>query len=166
MGSDISFSFLLAHSLSSHSLSHSIALSHLPSYLLTHSLTPSQFPESIRDLEPITQLYVSIDASTRDSLKAIDRPLFKVHTQNIVQVTVPCYNTFILSLSIPVFVTVSCTHTITHRNPFLPFLVPTIDKSCPYLPSLSSPYFFKPFLTAFPPHSPFSPSPSPNLSLS
>lgn len=30
-----------------------------------------------RDLEPITQLYVSVDAATRDSLKAIDRPLFK-----------------------------------------------------------------------------------------
>ena len=30
-----------------------------------------------RDLSPITQLYVSVDAATRDSLKAIDRPLFK-----------------------------------------------------------------------------------------
>jgi len=43
----------------------------------TFLVTNAQFPESIRDLEPITQLYVSIDASTRDSLKAIDRPLFK-----------------------------------------------------------------------------------------
>jgi tRNA wybutosine-synthesizing protein 1 len=25
----------------------------------------------------VTQLYVSVDAATRDSLKAIDRPLFK-----------------------------------------------------------------------------------------
>ena len=28
-------------------------------------------------LEPVTQLYVSVDAATRDTLKAIDRPLFK-----------------------------------------------------------------------------------------
>jgi hypothetical protein len=27
---------------------------------------------------PITQLYVSIDAATKESLKAVDRPLFKV----------------------------------------------------------------------------------------
>lgn len=30
-----------------------------------------------RDLEPVTQLYVSVDAATRNTLKAIDRPLFK-----------------------------------------------------------------------------------------
>ena len=30
----------------------------------------------IRDLQPCTQLYVSIDAATRDALKAVDRPLF------------------------------------------------------------------------------------------
>ena len=30
-----------------------------------------------RALEPVTQLYVSVDAATRDTLKAIDRPLFK-----------------------------------------------------------------------------------------
>ena len=30
-----------------------------------------------RDLTPVTQLYVSVDASTKDSLKKIDRPLFK-----------------------------------------------------------------------------------------
>lgn len=30
-----------------------------------------------RSLEPVTQLYVSVDASTKDSLKKIDRPLFK-----------------------------------------------------------------------------------------
>lgn len=43
----------------------------------TFLVTNAQFPEHIRDLDPVTQLYVSIDASTRDSLKAIDRPLFK-----------------------------------------------------------------------------------------
>lgn len=30
-----------------------------------------------RSLVPVTQLYVSVDASTQDSLKKIDRPLFK-----------------------------------------------------------------------------------------
>ena len=30
-----------------------------------------------RDLVPVTQLYVSVDASTKDSLKKIDRPLFR-----------------------------------------------------------------------------------------
>ncbi len=30
-----------------------------------------------RDLNPVTQLYVSVDASTKESLKKIDRPLFK-----------------------------------------------------------------------------------------
>ncbi|GAB1290241.1 S-adenosyl-L-methionine-dependent tRNA 4-demethylwyosine synthase TYW1 [Apodemus speciosus] len=40
-------------------------------------VTNAQFPEEIRTLTPVTQLYVSVDASTKDSLKKIDRPLFK-----------------------------------------------------------------------------------------
>uniref|UniRef100_A0A8C6HSJ1 S-adenosyl-L-methionine-dependent tRNA 4-demethylwyosine synthase TYW1 n=1 Tax=Mus spicilegus TaxID=10103 RepID=A0A8C6HSJ1_MUSSI len=40
-------------------------------------VTNAQFPEEIRKLIPVTQLYVSVDASTRDGLKKIDRPLFK-----------------------------------------------------------------------------------------
>ncbi|OQR86498.1 tRNA wybutosine-synthesizing protein [Achlya hypogyna] len=40
-------------------------------------VTNAQFPEKIAELEPITQLYVSVDAATKESLKAIDRPLFK-----------------------------------------------------------------------------------------
>ncbi|XP_061683404.1 S-adenosyl-L-methionine-dependent tRNA 4-demethylwyosine synthase TYW1 isoform X2 [Syngnathoides biaculeatus] len=40
-------------------------------------VTNAQFPKEIRSLEPVTQLYVSVDASTKDSLKKIDRPLFK-----------------------------------------------------------------------------------------
>ncbi|XP_023343071.1 S-adenosyl-L-methionine-dependent tRNA 4-demethylwyosine synthase [Eurytemora carolleeae] len=40
-------------------------------------VTNAQFPDAIRDMSPCTQLYVSIDASTKDSLKKIDRPLFK-----------------------------------------------------------------------------------------
>ncbi|XP_062241579.1 S-adenosyl-L-methionine-dependent tRNA 4-demethylwyosine synthase TYW1 [Platichthys flesus] len=46
---------------------------HISSFLVTNA----QFPEEIRSLVPVTQLYVSVDASTRDSLKKIDRPLFK-----------------------------------------------------------------------------------------
>uniref|UniRef100_A0A8B9YHG4 Radical SAM core domain-containing protein n=1 Tax=Bos mutus grunniens TaxID=30521 RepID=A0A8B9YHG4_BOSMU len=40
-------------------------------------VTNAQFPAEIRDLKPVTQLYVSVDASTKDSLKKIDRPLFR-----------------------------------------------------------------------------------------
>ncbi|KAK4481460.1 hypothetical protein RD792_012356 [Penstemon davidsonii] len=42
----------------------------------TFLVTNAQFPERIKMLKPITQLYVSVDAATKDSLKAIDRPLF------------------------------------------------------------------------------------------
>ena len=40
-------------------------------------VTNAQFPEQIESLIPVTQLYVSIDAPTEDTLKKIDRPLFK-----------------------------------------------------------------------------------------
>ncbi|XP_049659744.1 S-adenosyl-L-methionine-dependent tRNA 4-demethylwyosine synthase TYW1-like [Accipiter gentilis] len=40
-------------------------------------VTNAQFPDEIRNLGPVTQLYVSVDASTKESLKRIDRPLFK-----------------------------------------------------------------------------------------
>lgn len=43
----------------------------------TFMVTNAQFPDAIRDLSPVTQLYVSVDASTKDSLKKIDRPLFR-----------------------------------------------------------------------------------------
>ena len=39
-------------------------------------VTNCQFPDAIRDLQPVTQLYVSIDASTKETLKEVDRPLF------------------------------------------------------------------------------------------
>lgn len=40
-------------------------------------VTNAQFPDAIKNLEPATQLYVSVDAATPESLKKIDRPLFK-----------------------------------------------------------------------------------------
>lgn len=43
----------------------------------TFLVTNAQFPDRIDQLDPVTQLYVSVDAATKDSLKAIDRPLFK-----------------------------------------------------------------------------------------
>jgi len=42
----------------------------------TFLVTNAQFPDAIRALKPVTQLYISIDAATPDTLKAIDRPLF------------------------------------------------------------------------------------------
>jgi len=42
----------------------------------TFLVTNAQFPECIHRLVPITQLYVSVDAATPETLKAIDRPLF------------------------------------------------------------------------------------------
>ncbi|NWQ62605.1 TYW1 synthase, partial [Neopipo cinnamomea] len=57
-------------------INHFVRLLHqhsISSFLVTNA----QFPEEIRSLEPVTQLYVSVDASTRESLRRIDRPLFK-----------------------------------------------------------------------------------------
>ena len=51
----------------------------------TFLVTNAQFPEAIRDLDPCTQLYVSVDASTKESLKKIDRPLFKDFWERFLQ---------------------------------------------------------------------------------
>ena len=48
---------------------------HLTVYKLWHILIFGI--SSFRNLRPVTQLYVSVDASTKESLKKIDRPLFK-----------------------------------------------------------------------------------------
>jgi len=58
---------------------------HINEYLtLLHSkaissflVTNAQFPKKIVSLKPVTQLYVSVDAPTKEALKKIDRPLFK-----------------------------------------------------------------------------------------
>jgi len=47
----------------------------------TFLVTNAQFPDAILNLKPITQLYVSVDASTKESLKKIDRPLFRDYWQ-------------------------------------------------------------------------------------
>eukprot|EP00794_Sanderia_malayensis_P013969 gene13969-15426_t len=47
-------------------------------------VTNAQFPDAIRNLSPCTQLYVSVDASDKDGLKKIDRPLFRDFWQRFV----------------------------------------------------------------------------------
>ncbi|MFH1133093.1 MAG: 4-demethylwyosine synthase TYW1 [Nanoarchaeota archaeon] len=42
----------------------------------TFVVTNGQYPEAIRSLAPVTQLYLSLDAADRESLKRIDLPLF------------------------------------------------------------------------------------------
>lgn len=42
----------------------------------TFLVTNGQHPDAIKNLRPVTQLYVSVDAPTEESLIAIDRPLF------------------------------------------------------------------------------------------
>jgi len=39
-------------------------------------VTNAQFPDRIEQLKPVTQLYISVDAATPESLKKIDRPIF------------------------------------------------------------------------------------------
>lgn len=43
----------------------------------TFLVTNAQFPEAMRTLIPVTQLYVSIDAPNKETLKKIDRPLYR-----------------------------------------------------------------------------------------
>ena len=40
-------------------------------------MTNAQFPDAMKAMKPCTQLYVSIDASTKETLKKVDRPLHK-----------------------------------------------------------------------------------------
>jgi len=47
-------------------------------------VTNAQFPEKIAALSPVTQLYISVDAATPESLKAIDRPLFKDYWERFI----------------------------------------------------------------------------------
>ncbi|RMF54758.1 4-demethylwyosine synthase TYW1 [Candidatus Woesearchaeota archaeon] len=42
----------------------------------TFLVTNGQYPEQLRNLERVTQLYISVDAPNRELLKEIDKPLF------------------------------------------------------------------------------------------
>lgn len=46
-------------------------------HISTFLVTNAQFPEALKNLKQVTQLYLSIDASNEERLKNIDRPLFK-----------------------------------------------------------------------------------------
>lgn len=48
-------------------------------------VTNAQFPEQLRDLQPVVQLYLSIDAATPEELKRIDRPLFEDYWERCLQ---------------------------------------------------------------------------------
>lgn len=45
-------------------------------HISTFIVTNAQYPKAIRDLEPITQLYISVDAPNKELLKQVDVPLF------------------------------------------------------------------------------------------
>tara|TARA_Y100000310_G_scaffold242934_1_gene247228 strand:+ start:24025 stop:25161 length:1137 start_codon:yes stop_codon:yes gene_type:complete len=49
----------------------------------TFLVTNGQYPEHIKDLEPITQLYISIDAPTKEMLKDVDVPLFQDYWERL-----------------------------------------------------------------------------------
>lgn len=51
----------------------------------TFLVTNAQYPEQIRDLKPVTQLYISVDAPTKETLKHIDNPLFKDNWERMLQ---------------------------------------------------------------------------------
>jgi|FLOH01.1.fsa_nt_gi tRNA wybutosine-synthesizing protein 1 len=51
----------------------------------TFLVTNGQYPEQIRDLEPVTQLYLSLDAPNKDLLKKVDVPLFKDYWERLNQ---------------------------------------------------------------------------------
>jgi len=42
----------------------------------TFLVTNGQYPEQIKDLKPVTQFYMSLDAPTKELMQEIDRPLF------------------------------------------------------------------------------------------
>lgn len=45
-------------------------------HISTFLVTNGQYPEQIKSLHPVTQLYLSLDAPTKELLKKIDKPLF------------------------------------------------------------------------------------------
>lgn len=49
----------------------------------TFMVTNAQYPEQIKDLEPVTQLYLSLDAPNKKLLKEIDKPLFNDYWERL-----------------------------------------------------------------------------------
>ncbi|MFT4343545.1 MAG: 4-demethylwyosine synthase TYW1 [Candidatus Woesearchaeota archaeon] len=50
----------------------------------TFLVTNAQYPEQIKNLEPVTQLYLSIDAPTKELLKEVDNPLFEDYWERFI----------------------------------------------------------------------------------
>ena len=51
----------------------------------TFLVTNGQYPEQIEKLEPVTQLYLSVDAPNKESLKEIDKPIFSDYWERLNQ---------------------------------------------------------------------------------
>ena len=51
----------------------------------TFLVTNAQYAEQIRNLKPVTQLYLSVDAPTKELLKEIDKPLFQDYWERLNQ---------------------------------------------------------------------------------
>lgn len=51
----------------------------------TFIVTNAQYPEAIRDLKPVTQLYISLDAPNKTLLKEVDLPLFDDYWERLNQ---------------------------------------------------------------------------------
>ncbi len=51
----------------------------------TFLVTNAQYPEAIRDLKPVTQLYISLDAPNKELLKEVDLPLFDDYWERLNQ---------------------------------------------------------------------------------
>jgi len=51
----------------------------------TFLVTNSQYPEQVKNLNPITQLYLSVDAPTKEMLKEVDVPLFSDYWERMNQ---------------------------------------------------------------------------------
>ncbi len=47
--------------------------------------TNGQYPQQIKDLKPITQLYISVDAPNKDLLKEVDKPLFSDYWERLLE---------------------------------------------------------------------------------
>ncbi|MFW9779351.1 MAG: 4-demethylwyosine synthase TYW1 [Candidatus Heimdallarchaeota archaeon] len=51
----------------------------------TFLVTNATYPDQIRDLRPVTQLYISLDAPNKELLKIVDVPLFKDYWERLNQ---------------------------------------------------------------------------------
>ncbi len=51
----------------------------------TFIVTNGQYPEPIKNLKPITQLYISVDAPNKEMLKEVDKPLFADYWERLLK---------------------------------------------------------------------------------